>query len=153
MASQIDNVAGVPAADSASQRQPVDRENLKPNQQVFLEKLDQVKSEQVRSHLEDLYGKIAQQAEKISKRLYLDDVLHYKKLVKEFLDVASRNAHQFSRQNFLDRRGRHRVYCIVKSVDRELDHLTKEFLNQETDRISVLKRLDDIRGMLLDILM
>lgn len=131
----------------------VDQEHLKPAQRVFLEKLDQVKSEHVREHLQELYGKITTQAEKIGERLYLKDVLHYKKLVKEFLDVASKNSHHFSKQNFLDRRGRHRVYCIVKNVDRELDELTREFLDQETDRIKVLKRLDDIRGMLLDIMM
>lgn len=145
--------------DSTTSKEPIQRldmtdvEKMKPAQRSFMDKLDQVKSEQVREHLQDLYGKITTQAAKIGERLYLDDVLHYKKLVKEFLDVASRNAHHFSKQNFLDRRGRHRVYCIVKNVDRELDLLTKEFINQEADRIGVLKRLDDIRGLLLDIMM
>ena len=150
MVTRLEGVASKEPAASVEQREP---ETLRPHRQQFMEKLDQVKSQQVRDHLQDLYGKISNQAEKIGHRLYLDDVLHYKKLVREFLDVASKNAHHFSRQNFLDRRGRHRVYCIVKNVDRELDHLTKEFLNQEADRINVLKRLDDIRGMLLDILM
>ncbi len=150
MVSRIENTTGV---EQAARPETVNMEKMKPTQRAFMEKLDQVKSEQVREHLQDLYGKITTQAEKIGERLYLDDVLHYKKLVKEFLDVASKNAHHFSKQNFLDRRGRHRVYCIVKNVDRELDQLTKEFINQETDRINVLKKLDDIRGMLLDIMM
>ena len=150
MVSRID---GITKAEPVVRTETVDTEKMRPSQRAFMEKLDQVKSEQVREHLQDLYGKITTQAEKIGERLYLDDVLHYKKLVKEFLDVASKNAHHFSKQNFLDRRGRHRVYCIVKNVDRELDQLTKEFINQETDRINVLKRLDDIRGMLLDIMM
>ncbi|SMP67313.1 YaaR family protein [Anoxynatronum buryatiense] len=139
--------------EAISRPEVLEQEHLKPAQRVFMEKLDHVKSEHVREHLQDLYGKITAQAEKIGERLYLNDVLHYKKLVKEFLDVASKNSHHFSKQNFLDRRGRHRVYCIVKNVDRELDELTKEFLDQETDRIKVLKRLDDIRGLLLDIMM
>ena len=150
MVSRIESTTG---AERVVRPETVDMDKMKPTQRAFMEKLDQVKSEQVREHLQDLYGKITTQAEKIGERLYLDDVLHYKKLVKEFLDVASKNAHHFSKQNFLDRRGRHRVYCIVKNVDRELDQLTKEFINQETDRINVLKRLDDIRGMLLDIMM
>lgn len=150
MVSRID---GITKTEPVVRPETVDTDKMKPSQRAFMEKLDQVKSEQVREHLQDLYGKITTQAEKIGERLYLDDVLHYKKLVKEFLDVASKNAHHFSKQNFLDRRGRHRVYCIVKNVDRELDQLTKEFINQETDRINVLKRLDDIRGMLLDIMM
>ncbi len=149
----VSRVEGITSVEPVVRQEAIDTTHMKPSQKAFMEKLEQVKSEQVRGHLQELYGKITTQAEKIGERLYLDDVLHYKKLVKEFLDVASKNAHHFSKQNFLDRRGRHRVYCTIKNVDRELDHLTKEFINQEADRINVLKRLDDIRGMLLDIMM
>ncbi|SCY74523.1 YaaR family protein [Alkaliphilus peptidifermentans] len=123
------------------------------NRQQFIEKLQDIKSDNVRGHLEDLYNKINKQSERIGDKLHLSEVIKYKSLVREFLDVAVKHSHQFSKQNFLDRRGRHRVYSIVKNVDRELNELTKEFLSQEVDRISVLKRLDDIRGMLLDVLM
>ncbi|HZX20898.1 MAG TPA: YaaR family protein [Clostridia bacterium] len=119
----------------------------------FLEKFQNIKSDQVREHLEGLFDKITAQADKISERLHLSEVIRYKNLVREFLDVAVKNSHKFSKQNFLDRRGRHRVYCIVKNVDRELEAITKEFLNNEVDRLAIVKRLDDIRGMLLDVFM
>lgn len=121
--------------------------------QEFFHKFQNIQSDQVRTHLEDLYTKIADQSEKIGERLHLSEVVKYKQLVREFLDVATKNSHKFSKQNFLDRRGRHRVYGIVKRVDRELESITKDFLNQEVDRISIIKRLDDIRGLLLDIFM
>lgn len=119
----------------------------------FVEKFQNIKSEQVRDHLEKLFTQITAQSEKINEKLHLSEVIRYKGLVKEFLDVAVKNSHQFSKQNFLDRRGRHRVYSIVKNVDRELEAITKEFLNKEVDRLSIVKRLDDIRGMLLDVFM
>lgn len=119
----------------------------------FVEKFQNIKSEQVREHLEKLFTQITAQSEKINEKLHISEVVRYKGLVKEFLDVAVKNSHQFSKQNFLDRRGRHRVYSIVKSVDRELEAITKEFLTKEVDRISIVKRLDDIRGMLLDVFM
>ena len=37
-------------------------------------------------------------------------------------------------------------------MDNELDELTRDFLNIEDNRIKILRRLDDIKGMLLDIL-
>ncbi|MBU5676704.1 YaaR family protein [Alkaliphilus sp. MSJ-5] len=119
----------------------------------FVEKFQNIKSEQVRDHLEKLFTQITAQSEKINEKLHLSEVIRYKGLVKEFLDVAVKNSHQFSKQNFLDRRGRHRVYSVVKNVDRELEAITKEFLNKEVDRLSIVKRLDDIRGMLLDVFM
>ena len=119
----------------------------------FLEKFEKIKSENVKEELENIFGKINEQADKIGEKMYLKDILEYKKLVKEFLNVATQNSHQFQNQNFLDRRGRHRNYSIVKTVDRELDTLTREFINGQIDHMGVLKKIDDIRGMLLDIMM
>ena len=119
----------------------------------FLEKFEKIKSENVKEELENIFGKITEQADKIGEKMYLKDILEYKKLVKEFLHVATQNSHQFQNQNFLDRRGRHRNYSIVKTVDRELDTLTREFINGQIDHMGVLKKIDDIRGMLLDIMM
>ncbi|ABR47017.1 protein of unknown function DUF327 [Alkaliphilus metalliredigens QYMF] len=121
--------------------------------QEFISKLEGIKSEQVRDHLQKLYNEITVQSDRISDKLHLSDVIQYKKLVREFMDVAVKNSHHFSKQNFLDRRGRHRVYSIVKNVDRELESITQDFLKQEVDRLSIIKRLDDIRGMLLDVFM
>ncbi len=123
------------------------------NKEKFISKFQEIKSDQVREHLQGLYEKIANQSDRIGDKLHLSEVIKYKSLVREFLEVATKNSHQFSKQNFLDRRGRHRVYSIVKNVDRELEELTKEFLKDEIDRISIVKRLDDIRGMLLDVMM
>ena len=122
-------------------------------QEAFIAKFENIKSDQVRGHLENLYGQIVNQSDRIKDKMHLSEVIKYKNLVREFLNVAVTNSHQFSKQNFLDRRGRHRVYGIIKNVDRELESITKEFLNQEVDRISVIKKLDDIRGMLLDMFM
>lgn len=119
----------------------------------FKSKFENIKSDKVKEHLTELYDKISEQSDKIGEKLYLKDLIQYKKLVKEFLDVAVNNSHSFSQQNFLDRRGRHRVYGIVKNVDRELSSLTKEFLGQEVDRLSVIKKLDGIKGMLVDVMM
>ncbi|WFD10022.1 YaaR family protein [Tepidibacter hydrothermalis] len=119
----------------------------------FKAKFENIKSDKVKEHLTELYDKISEQSDKIGEKLYLKDLIQYKKLVKEFLNVAVNNSHSFSQQNFLDRRGRHRVYGIVKNVDRELSSLTKEFIGQEVDRLSVIKKLDGIKGMLVDVMM
>ena len=67
------------------------------------------------------------------------------------MNEVTANSHAFSRENFLDRRGRHRVYGIVKEVDKSLDDLAQELLKDEKDNLAILNKIDDIRGMLLDI--
>ena len=61
-------------------------------------------------------------------------------------------SHKFSRENFLDRKGRHRVYGIVRLIDQNLDELAEELLKEEKDNISILNKVGEIRGLLLDIL-
>lgn|GEM_PF-25170 len=135
----------------------IDKTNaLSPKQKSrteFLEKFDKIKSESVKEELESIFEKITAQSDKIGEKVYLKDILEYKKLVKEFLNVATSNSHQFNNENFLDRKGRYRNYSTVKTVDRELETLTKDFINGQIDHMGVLKKMDDIRGMLLDIMM
>lgn len=61
------------------------------------------------------------------------------------------HSHQFSRENFLDRKGRHRVYGIIKKINQTLDELAEELLCEEKDHIAILSKVDEIRGLLLDI--
>ena len=76
---------------------------------------------------------------------------HYRGLVKEFLNEVVSRSHAFSRENFLDRRGRHRVYGIIRLVDEKLDELAQELVKDERDTISILAKVGEIRGLLLDI--
>lgn len=120
-------------------------------QETFKNKLNEIEQEHIREQLKILYDKIEVQSSKLQDKLFIEDLIEYKKLVREFLDVTVNNSHVFYKENSLDRRGRHRVYSLVKKVDNELDELTKDFLNLESNRISILRRLNDIKGMLLDI--
>lgn len=149
----MDSIKGISQIDMSSVISSQSAKRREVQNKQFLEKFQNIKSDQVREHLEELFDKINVQADKISERLHLSEVIRYKNLVRKFLDVAVKNSHKFSKQNFLDRRGRHRVYSIVKNVDRELDAITKEFLKNEVDRLDIVRRLDDIRGMLLDVFM
>jgi len=95
---------------------------------------------------------IVQQGKKIAKHTDVRDMKHYRQLIKEFMNEVVNRSHKFSRENFLDRKGRHRVYGIVKLVDQTLDELAQELLKDEKDQIAILGKVDEIRGLLLDIL-
>lgn len=127
----------------------VDRKTIKD---TFKLKLNELEQDQIRTELKSLYDKIETQSNKLSNKLFIDDLIQYKKLVREFLNVTVNNSHVFFKENSLDRRGRHRVYSLVKKVDQELDELTQEFLDLENKRINILKRLNDIQGILMDIM-
>ncbi len=94
---------------------------------------------------------IIQQGERISKRNDIKDMQRYRILIKDFLNEVVTRSHVFSRENFLDRRGRHRVYGIIRQVDKELDELAQELVKDETNNIDILAKIGQIQGLLLDI--
>ena len=80
------------------------------------------------------------------------DMKRYRTLIKEFLNEIVNRSHKFSRENFLDRKGRHRVYGIIRRVDETLDELAQELMKDEKDHLAILAKVGEIRGLLLDIL-
>ena len=94
---------------------------------------------------------ITEQGKKISEHMDIRDMKKYRSLVKDFMNEVVNRSHKFSRENFLDRRGRHRVYWLVKLVDKNLDELAGELVKEEKDHIAILGKVDEIRGLLLDI--
>lgn len=95
---------------------------------------------------------IVQQGKRIGKRRDIRDMKQYRGMIQEFMNEIVTRSHKFSRENFLDRRGRHRVYGIIKLVNKNLDELAAELIKDEQDTITILEKIDEIRGLLLDIL-
>ena len=92
-----------------------------------------------------------QPGDRISKKMDVRDMKKYRALIKDFMNEIVNRSHKFSRENFLDKKGRHRVYGIIRQVDDTLDELARELVKDEKDHIAILSRIDEIRGLLLDI--
>ena len=95
---------------------------------------------------------ITMQGEKLGKHMDVRDMKHYRRLIQEFMNEIVNRSHKFSRENFLDRRGRHRVYGMIKRVNLVLDELAGELIKEEKDTLAILSKVDEIRGLLLDII-
>lgn len=111
-----------------------------------------VEDAELNSRLNHLMTQITEQGERIAKHTDIADMKRYRELVKDFMNEVVNRSHEFSRENFLDRRGRHRVYGIVKLVDKNLDDLATELLKDEKDNLTILSKVGEIRGLLIDIL-
>lgn len=113
--------------------------------------ISSIQEKDLQEKLNGLMKEISDQGDKIAKHMDIKDMKKYRALVKDFMNEVVNRSHEFSRENFLDRRGRHRVYGIVRLVDENLDELAKELMNDEKDHINILSRIDEIKGLLLDI--
>ena len=106
---------------------------------------------QLQERLNTLLNEITTQGERIAQHMDIRDMKKYRGLVKDFLNEVVNRSHKFSRENFLDRRGRHRVYGIIRLVDENLDELAGELVKDEKDHLSILEKIGEIQGLLLDI--
>lgn len=106
----------------------------------------------LQAKVDALLNDITAQGNRIAQHMDIRDMKKYRGLVKNFLNEVVYRSHKFSRENFLDRRGRHRVYGIIRLIDKNLDELASELVEDEKDHIAILDRIGEIKGLLLDIL-
>ena len=107
---------------------------------------------ELQEKLTNLLNDIATQGKLLSEHMDIRDMKRYRGLVKDFLNEVVNRSHKFSRENFLDRRGRHRVYGMIKLVDEQMDELATALMQDEKDHLAILNKVDEIRGLLLDII-
>ena len=110
-----------------------------------------VEEAELQARLQGLMEEITMQGDRLYKRRDVRDMKKYRSLIKEFMNEVVSRSHAFSRENFLDKRGRHRVYGIIRLIDQNLDELAKELVKDEQDNLSILNKIGEIRGLLLDI--
>ncbi|MBO4679096.1 MAG: YaaR family protein [Lachnospiraceae bacterium] len=113
--------------------------------------MSKISEEDLQARLTSLMEEITMQGDRISKKKDIKDMRRYRSLIKDFMNEIVSRSHSFSRENFLDRKGRHRVYGIIRLVDETLDELAQELMKEQKDNITILQKIGDIRGLILDI--
>ena len=124
----------------------------KPVQEDFNFVLNKLSDSQLAARLHGLIGEISDLGKRITRHMDLGDLKSYRRMVTDFINEVVTHSHEFSRENFLDRRGRHRVYGIVRMVNKDLDELAQELLKSEKDHLTILDLVNEIQGLLLDIM-
>lgn len=110
-----------------------------------------IEEQELQARLTALMEEITRQGDSLAKNRNVKDMKKYRSLIKEFMNEIVNRSHSFSRENFLDKKGRHRVYGIVRLVNQKLDELAQELVKDEKDHLSILNKIGEIRGLLLDI--
>ena len=113
--------------------------------------VSRIEEQDLQNALTQMMEEITRQGDKLAKHRDIKDMRRYRTLVKDFLNEIVNRSHAFSRENFLDRKGRHRVYGIIRLVDQNLDELAQELVKDEQDHLAILSKIGEIRGLLLDI--
>ncbi len=113
--------------------------------------ISQIDEGELQDKLTEMIENITEQGSKISEHMDIRDIRVYRQMISEFMNEITTNSHKFSRENTLDKRGRHRVYGIVRAVNEKLDELADELMRTEKNQLDILDKIGEIQGLLLDI--
>ena len=103
--------------------------------------ISHIEEKDLQERLTSMMNEITMQGNSIKKRKDIRDMRRYRKLIKDFMNEVLNRSHEFKRENFLDRRGRHRVYGIIRLVDETLDELAQELMKDEKDNLDILEKI------------
>ncbi len=97
----------------------------------------------------DVYVKnIDEEAKRLLNNPTMAGIAAYREAIRKFLKAVSDKLGKLDKRT--DRRNR--TLVIIRSLDEKLEDLTKAILDDQEKGLDLLARLNEIRGMLLDLL-
>ncbi|MCK8826704.1 YaaR family protein [Natroniella acetigena] len=114
----------------------------------FLEELKQVHGEETKARLDQLLDLIDQQGEKLAQHRTFKEFVKYKKMVSSFVEEVVSKMYQV-KEDYSPIQGK--VYNLVNKVDQSLEELTEMIINDQSAQLEILDKLDEMRGLLVDL--
>lgn len=122
-------------------------------QHNFQRQMSDAQSEAYQKYIDELTESIYQQGEKLTKKVDVAEFQKYRELITKLFHEAASNSYMFCKSDKFDNRGRHKVYSVIRKVNQRLDEMAAMVLKKESDNLDLLHAVDDIRGMLVDMLL
>ena len=126
------------------------KESIPAESISFTEVMGKKREEVLYAKMTKMMQDIEDQGKILSTSQTVEDLKKYKKLVKEFLDDAVNNGLKLEEQRGFNRRGRTKVYKIVKEVDSKLIDLTNAVLDKEKNGLNILNMVGEIKGLIIN---
>jgi uncharacterized protein YaaR (DUF327 family) len=107
--------------------------------------------ELTQDHLHQLLQKIDQQGMQLSEKPTFNELRKYKDLVKQFMGEVTKNGMGLYQTESWDPYGGNQTLKTVQVIDRKLMELTDHVLNQQDAGLSLLERIGEIKGLLINL--
>lgn len=96
-------------------------------------------------------GSVEAAAARLRQEGTLEALRDYKEALREAIAAALARTYAVQAETGFARGGRRRLLYVVRVLDAKLEELTRLMLARERDNLAIAARLDEIRGLLLDL--
>lgn len=120
----------------------------------FRAHLSQARALKLNERIDQAMAQIDELGARLGSSLSLADLKRYKQAVGGLLKDLNDHMLQVKTSMEWDAQAwEHRTLITIRRVDEELEQLTQMILSQEQDRLAILAKIGEIKGMLLDVRM
>lgn len=120
-------------------------------QTVFVETLKESDNDKRRQACDQILSQIDSLSADLKKAPTPSGIKKYRRLVASFIREATEQSYELNEETHWDRSGNRKSYITIRNINKALEELTDEVMNREKKQIDLVAKLDEIRGMLLDL--
>lgn len=117
----------------------------------FTEILKVAEEDKMREELGKVLEEINQKGKDLINNRTVENLLEYKKMVKNFVEDAVDFGLKINARRGFGLSGRTKILRTVSTIDKRLVELTDIIIKQESKGVSLLKKVGQIQGLLVNI--
>jgi uncharacterized protein len=130
--------------------EPVTPPVMQPFSSALTERIQRVQDEKLRSEMAGLIKGVDERARRLLASKHKKDFEEYKTAVKQFMEKAISGSYKLEEKQGQRQDGKFVVFLTMKKVDEALDNLAQLMVAGQQDPMRMVARLDEIRGLLMD---
>ncbi|WML39360.1 YaaR family protein [Neobacillus sp. OS1-2] len=130
---------------------PAGAERSNANQAAFQKIISSYSKDLTKDYLHKLLEDIDQQGQQLSDNPTFRELHKYKDLVKQFMGEVTKNGLALHQTESWDMYGGNKTLKTIQVLDRKLIELTDHVLNQQTTGLTLLERIGEMKGLLLNL--
>jgi uncharacterized protein len=104
-----------------------------------------------RIELQAFLDRLGTQGKKLAQSLSIRDLKDFRDMVKTFLRSTFGQSRKMQEDSSWDFQGRPKIMSRISKIDQALDDLGKQLLDQQSKPLEVLTKIDEIRGLIVDL--
>ncbi len=102
--------------------------------------------------LEKLLDEVHESGDRLKENPTVDLVQAYKKAVRDFVHYVVERSYSVEKKSSGRNVLKRNIYYSVAVIDDRLERLAAEILRNQRDKLEILRRVDEINGMIVDLL-
>jgi len=122
------------------------------NRISFTEILAHKEYDQQKEALQKALDEIDRKGQALVENRTVETLFEYKKMIKDFIDETVHKGFEIRERRGFSRTGRNKVMRTVVEVDSKLTELTNLILKREHKEINILKKVGEIQGLLINLI-